>query len=322
MTFGVFFLDGVANGLAEADQFPKAEPADALKGDAECAVAFEDEATGWEVKADVCLMDEKGEAEAAKDPKLACAFLTGPFEDAVLDEEDEVGNALASLTFSATSSGNAFVSPPSKTVDGVAILENGEDVDAKLPNVACVFLTGRALVTAGVFELSSIVSDGLSMSTEGTADTGGYSRISSVNDLIRLPGRIIDSQLTSSASSSLILFESSFKNCELGVRFSCFLFLPVSDSASSTSSSTAMLCTSPFSDTESTSIVSVASSWLRSSTFCRTSFTVSSLVAAANPSLGSSLLFLGEEPRELWTDASVSVLFFFSGIGTALPDVD
>lgn len=67
--------------------------------------------------------------------------------------------------------------------------------------------------------------------------------------------------------------------------------------------------------------VSVASSWLRSSTFCRTSFTVSSLDVVVSPPLESSLFF-GEVPRELEIDASASVLFFFNGIAIALPDVD
>lgn len=182
VTFGVGFLEGVANGLADADQFPNAEPVAALKGDAEWAVAFEEDAIGWDVKAEVCLTDEKGEADAAKEPKLACAFFTGPLDDDVLDAEDEVGNALASLTFWATSSGSAFVSGPSRPADGVAILEKGEDVAAKLPNVACVFFAGAVLVTAGAVRASSISSAGLSMSTEGTAETGGYNETISVHN--------------------------------------------------------------------------------------------------------------------------------------------
>lgn len=110
--------------------------------------------------------------------------MIGPFDDAVLDNEDVVGNALASLTFWATSSGSAFVSVPSRPADGVAILEKGEDVAAKLPNVACVFLTGTALVTAGAIGASSVSSAGLSMSTEGTAETGGYSETVGVQDPI------------------------------------------------------------------------------------------------------------------------------------------
>lgn len=125
-----------------------------MNGDAECAVALDDDATGCDVKADVCLMDEKGDAVEENAPNDVCAFLTVSFVDDSVDLGSETDKVFASLTFAATSSGKALVALPSKPVEGVAIFANGDAVDAKLPNVACVFFAGAGATIFGSDEAS------------------------------------------------------------------------------------------------------------------------------------------------------------------------
>lgn len=95
------------------------------------------------------MIDEKGEAVEENAPNVVCAFLTVSFVEGSVDLDCGTGKVFASRTFAATSSGNTLLSLPSIALEGLAILAKGDAVDAKLPNVACVFFAGAGATIFG-----------------------------------------------------------------------------------------------------------------------------------------------------------------------------
>jgi hypothetical protein len=324
----VFFFKGVANGLAIApDDHPPntdEEPLAVLKGDGWWPVAFEEEATGWDVNAEVCLTALKGEAEAEKAPKVAWAFFTGNVDDAAgVPGVSAGGTPLAARTLAAMAKSSLEVELlPLRPVSEGLTDANGDAADENEPNVAWGFLVGVAGTVLGVGTLDStvpfsVVSVG-AVSLIAEVSTLGDSCIK--NNLVNLASllstRTYQYELTSASSSLTRLTIPWSILLALGAREIIFLFWPVSTVSASTLSLAD--CSIRSLDSSSWTVSNLlldfwVSSWLRSSTF----FLVSSMdsswwdVIPLSPSTGLV------EPSDLASEGG-SIRFFFAASGAVV----